>query len=118
MIVDQRYPGEFEVLSTKAEAGTWDTGQLVLTNYRVSWTPSRLARTPAFSFDLDQIAAIKRVRLPTYLFLSESLRFTLRDGSVYVIHRPQEDVNRLQNLIEDYRRRERYRPGMLFEGRS
>lgn len=112
--MEERYPGEYEVLRTKAEAGTWDSGQLVLTNYRLSWTPSRLATTPAFTFDLEQIAAVKRVRLPTYLFLSESLRFTLRDGSVYQIHRPQEDINRLQSLIEDYRRRERYRPGMLF----
>jgi hypothetical protein len=112
--VEDRYPGEFEVLRTKAESGLWDSGQLVLTNYRLSWVPSRLASTPEFTFDLDQVASVKRVRVPSYFFLSESLRFTLRNGSVYEIHRPQEDINRLQHLIEDYRRRERYRPGMLF----
>lgn len=116
--MDDTYPGEFEVLRTKAEAGLWDSGQLIVTNYRLSWEPSRLASTPAFTFDLDQIESLRRVRLPSYLFLSESLRFTLRNGSVYEIHRPQEDINRLQNLIEDYRRRERYRPGMLFGGGS
>ena len=112
------YPGEFEVLRTKAEAGFWDSGQLVLTNYRLIWTPSLLAKTPAFSFDLADIASVKQVRLPKYLFLSTSLRFTLRSGAVYEIHRPQEDVNRLQYLIDDYRRREPYRPGKLFEAES
>src|SRR5207249_322515 len=88
------YPGEFEVLRTKAEAGLWDSGHLVLTNYRLSWTPSRLAKTPAFSIDLSDIASVRQVRLPVYLFLSTSLRFRLRDGAVYEIHRPLEDVNR------------------------
>lgn len=110
-----RYPGEFEVLSTKAEAGLWDSGTLVLTNYRLIWTPSRLAKTPAFAFDFAQVASITHVRVPAYLFLSTSLRFTLADGSVYDIHRPLEDVNRIQHLVEDYRRRGPYQPGRLFE---
>src|ERR1041385_621084 len=108
------YPGEFEVLRTKAEAGLWDSGQLVLTNYRLQWTPSRLAKTPAFEFELADIATIRQVRLPIYFFLSISLRFRLKNGAVYVIHRPQEDVNRLQHVIDDYRSRERYQPGKLF----
>jgi hypothetical protein len=110
-----KYPGEFEVLRTKAEAGLWDAGTLVMTNYRLAWTPKRFAKTPAFSFDLAEIASVRQVRLPKYLFLSVSLRFTLRGGSVYEIHRPSEDVNRLQHLVDDYRKRERYRPGKLFE---
>ena len=43
------YPGEFEVLRTKAEAGLWDSGNLTVTNYRVMWAPSRFAKTPAFA---------------------------------------------------------------------
>ena len=112
------YPGEFEVLRTKAESGFWDGGQLVLTNYRLRWTPSRFAKTPAFSFDLANIASVRQVRLLKYLFLAPSLRFTLRDGTVYEIHSPKEDVNRLRHVVEDYRSRERYRPGTLFEDRS
>jgi len=108
------YPGEFDVLRTKAESGVWNAGTLVVTNYRVTWTPSRLAKTPAFSFDLADIASIRQVRLPLYLFLSTSLRFRLRSGAVYDVHRPAEDVNRIQHVIDDYRKRERYRPGTLF----
>lgn len=110
------YPGEFEVLRTKAEAGFWDSGTLVLTNYRVRWTPARLAKTPAFEFDLEDIASVTQTRLPTYLFMSVSLRFRLRSGAIYEIHRPEEDVNRLQHLVDDYRKRERYQPGALFGG--
>ena len=113
-----RYPGEFEVLRTKAEAGFWDSGTLVLTNYRLAWTPSRLAKTPAFSFDLAEIAKVEQVRVPTYLFLSLSLRFRLRNGAVYEVHRPQEDDNRLEHLVEDYRKRGPYTPGKLFEGEA
>lgn len=109
-----RYPGEFEVLRTKAEAGLWDSGQLTITNYRVRWEPSRIAKTPAFEFDLADIVAIRQVRLPSYLFLAHSLRFKLRNGMYYDIHKPQEDINRVQHLIDDYRRRERYQPGSLF----
>lgn len=112
------YPGEFEVLRTKAEAGFWDSGQLTLTNYRLSWTPSRLAKTPAFSFDLADIESVRQARVASYLFLSASLRITLRNGAVYEIHRPQEDINRLQYMIDDYRRRGPYRPGKLFEAES
>jgi hypothetical protein len=115
MVDTLRYPGEFEVLRTKAEAGFWDSGTLVLTNYRLAWTPSRLAKTPAFSFDLADVVSVEQVRLPAYLFLSTSLRVRLRDGSAYEIHRPLEDINRLQHLVEDYRRRGPYRPGKLFE---
>jgi hypothetical protein len=112
------YPGEFEVLRTKAEAGLWDSGYLTITNYRISWEPSRMAKTPRFEFELADIAAIRQVRLPTYFFLSPSLRFKLRTGMYYDIHRPQEDINRLQHVIDDYRRRERYQPGKLFEAES
>ena len=38
------HPGEFEVLRTKAEAGLWDSGYLTITNYRIRWTPSRIAK--------------------------------------------------------------------------
>jgi hypothetical protein len=106
------------VLQTKAEAGFWDSGQLTLTNYRLMWTPSRLAKTPAFVINLADIDEVRQVRVPSYLFLSTSLRIHMRDGSVYEIHRPQEDVNRLQYLINDYRRRGPYRPGTLFEAES
>ena len=112
------YPGEFEVLRTKAEAGFWDSGTLTITNYRVSWTPSRFSKTPAFSFDLDKVKAVKQVRTVHYLFLIPSLKFTLADGSFYVIHRPHEDINRVQHLVDDYRRRDRYQPGSLFGGGS
>jgi hypothetical protein len=113
-----RHPGEFEVLRTKAEAGLWDSGYLTITNYRVLWTPSRIAKTPAFEFELADIAAIRQVRLATYFFLSPSLRFKLRNGMYYDIHRPQEDINRLQHVIDDYRRRDRYKPGQLFGAES
>lgn len=113
-----RYPGEFDVLQTKAEAGLWDAGNLTLTNYRVLWTPARFAKTAKFSFDLDQIASVRQVRTIKYLFLAPSLRFTLKDGAVYEIHNPKEDINRLRHLVEDYRKRERYRPGSLFGGGS
>ena len=106
------------VLRTKAESGLWDSGQLVLTNHRLSWTPSRLASTPAFSFDLSQIESVRRVRPPAYLFLVQSLRFRLRSGAVYEIHQPKEDIHRIQELVEYYRKREPYRPGALFESGS
>jgi hypothetical protein len=109
-----QYPGEFEVLRTKAESGFWDAGTLVITNYRVTWTPSRFSKTPAFSFDLDRVESVRQVRTAKYLFLAPSLRFRLRDGTVYEIGRTHEDVNRVRHLVEDYRRRERYRPGSLF----
>ena len=109
------YPGEFEVLRTKAEAGWWDSGQLVVTNYRLSWTPSRLSQTPAFSFDLADVASMRLVRLPKYFFMTLSLRFMLRGGATYEIHRPAEDIHTLAKTIDEYRVRERYRPGKLFE---
>jgi hypothetical protein len=112
------YPGEFEVLRTKAEAGLWDSGTLTVTNYRVGWEPSRFAKTPAFAFDLDKITSVRQVRTPKYLFLVPSLRFTLENGAIYDLHRPGEDINRVQHLVDDYRNRERYRPGSLFEGGS
>ena len=111
----EQYPGEFEILRTKAEAGLWDSGQLVLTNFRLKWTPSRLAKTPAFEFDLAEIRSMRQVRTAKYFFMAPSLRFRLRSGAVYEVHKPQEDVNRLEQLIEEYRRRERYTPGKLFE---
>jgi hypothetical protein len=108
------YPGEFEVLRTKAEAGFWDAGTLTVSNYRVAWTPARFSKTPAFAFDLDRVESIKLVRSPKYLFLIPSLRIQLRGGPVYEIARTHEDIHRVQHLIDDYRRRERYRPGSLF----
>jgi hypothetical protein len=110
------YPGEFEVLRTKTEAGMWDSGTLVVTNHRVSWTPKRFASTPAFSFRLDDIESVKLVRTIKYLFLGPSLRVRLRTGAVYELSRTGEDINRVMHVIEDYRKRERYRPGSLFEG--
>jgi hypothetical protein len=108
------YPGEFEVLRTKAETGFWDAGTLEVTNYRVTWTPTRFSKAPAFSFDLDQISSVRQVRTIKYMFLAPSLRIALRDGSIYEIGRTHEDINRVQHVIDDYRRRERYRPGSLF----
>lgn len=108
------YPGEFEVLRTKAETGFWDSGTLVVTNYRVSWTPARFSKTPAFAFDLDRVESTKIVRPPRYAFAVPALRIRLRDGSVYEVARTQEDVNRVRHVVDDYRRRERYRPGSLF----
>jgi hypothetical protein len=108
------YPGEFEVLRTKAEAGSYDSGTLVLTNYRLTWTPSRFSQKSAFSVDFEKIASVRQFRSIKYLFLMPSLRITLRDGTLYEIHNPKEDLNRVQHLIEDYRSRERYRPGSLF----
>jgi hypothetical protein len=111
------YPGEFEVLRTKADAGLWDTGELLVTNYRVSWTPkSRFNNTAAFSFDLDKVASVRQLRSVKYLFMAPALRFTLRDGTVYEIYNPKEDAARLRHVVDDYRARERYRPGSLFGG--
>ncbi len=112
------YPGEFEVLSTKAESGFWDKGHLRLTNYRLTWTPSRFAKQPAFSLDLDKIASVRAVRSPKYLFMVPGLRLTMRDGAVYEIHNSKEDARRVQQLVDEYRSRERYRPGSLFGGGS
>jgi hypothetical protein len=109
------YPGEFEVLQTKADAGWWDAGQMVLTNHRLQWKPARLSNTPAFEFELSELASVQQVRLPQYLFLSPSLRFTLRDGRVYHIHNPGEDINHLERVVNEYRLRKPYQPGMLFE---
>lgn len=108
------YPGEFEVLRTKAETGAYDSGTVVLTNYRLTWTPGRMSQKSEFSFDLDQIASVRQFRSLYYLFAVPSLRITLRDGSRYDVHNPKEDINRVQHLIDDYRRRERYQPGSLF----
>lgn len=108
------YPGEFEVLRTKAECGAWDSGTLVLTNYRLTWTPSRFSKSSTFSIDLDQIATVRQFRSIYYLFMMPSLRITLRDGARYDIHNPKENINRVQHVVEDYRKRERYRPGSLF----
>jgi hypothetical protein len=112
------YPGEFEVLRTKAETGTWDSGTLVVTNYRVSWAPSRFSKAPSFSFRLEDIESVKQVRSIKYLFLGPTLRIRLRDGAVYEVSRTGEDINRVKHVIDDYRGRERYRPGSLFEGGS
>ena len=112
------YPGEFEVLRTKADAGLWDSGEVRVTNYRLTWTPSRFSQTAAFSFDLDKIASVRLVRSVKYLFMAPALRFTLRDGTVYEIYNPKEDARRLQHVVDDYRSRERYRPGSLFGGGS
>ena len=109
------YPGEFEVLRTKADAGLWDSGQLRVTNYRVSWTPtSRFNNTAPFSFDLDKIASVRLLRSIKYLFAAPAVRFTLRDGTSYEIYNPKEDAARVRQVVEDYRSRERYRPGSLF----
>ena len=116
MIDTLTHPGEFEVLRTKAEAGFWDSGTLVVTNYRVSWTPARFSKSPKFSFDLDQIESLKQVRTIQYLFMAPSLRFRLKGGATYIVGRTHEDVNRVQSVIDDYRRRERYQPGSLFGG--
>jgi hypothetical protein len=114
----QNYPGEFEVLRTKAEAGFWDQGQLRLTNYRLTWTPSRFAKTPAFTIELDKIASTRIIRSLKYLLMAPGLRLTLRDGTIYEIYNPKEDMRRLQQLVDDYRSRERYQPGSLFGGGS
>ena len=38
----------------------------------------------------------------------------IKDGAVYEIHKPKDDANRVLSVIEDYRNRERYKPGSLF----
>ncbi len=112
------YPGEFELLRTKAESGFWDQGTLVVTNYRVSWTPSRFAKTSSFSFDLADITSVRQIRSPIYAFMVPSLRFTLQNGAVYDVHKPKDDINRVQHVVDDYRKRDRYQPGSLFGDRS
>ena len=108
------YPGEFDVLRTKAESGVWNAGTLVVTNYRVVWTPSRFSKGTGFAFDLDQVESVRLVRTLTYAFLVPSVRFRLKNGAVYEVGRMQEDPHRVRHVVEDYRRRERYRPGSLF----
>jgi len=108
------YPGEFEVLRTKADTGWWEGGELTVTNYRLAWKPNRFAHASAFEFDLDGVRATHVVRSPKTLFLSLSIRIALVSGAVYEIHNPRDDANRVVSVIEDYRKRERYRPGSLF----
>lgn len=110
------YPGEFEVMRSKALAGTWgQTGEMVMTNYRVRWTPSRYVTAPSISFDLADITSASITRSVKTLFLMAVLRISTRGGAVYEIHPMQEDIHRVLHVINDYRRRERYRPGKLFE---
>ena len=54
------------------------------------------------------------VRSLKTLFFSPTIRIVLKDGAVYEIHKPKDDANRVHSVIEDYRRRERYKPGSLF----
>lgn len=108
------YPGEFEVLRTKADSGWLEGGELRITNYRLAWTPNFMARAPGFEFDLDDVRSVRVVRSLKTFFMSQSLRVVLKDGGVYELHKPREGVNRVLSVIEDYRSRERYRPGSLF----
>lgn len=108
------YPGEFEVLRTKVDSGWLEGGELTVTNYRLAWKPNRFAHAPAFEFDLEDIRSVRVVRSVKTFFLAPSLRILLKDGSVYELHKPKDDANRVLSVIEDYRKRERYKPGSLF----
>lgn len=108
------YPGEFEVLRTKADSGWLEGGELVITNYRLSWTPNRFAHAPAFELPLDAIRTVRVVRSLKTFFLAPSIRIAMREGGIYELHSPKTDANRVLSLIEEYRSRERYRPGSLF----
>jgi hypothetical protein len=108
------YPGEFEVLRTKADSGWFEGGELTVTNYRLAWKPNRFARFPAFGFDLEAIRTVRVIRSVKTLFFAPTIRIVLKDGAVYEIHKPKDDANRVLSVIEDYRNRERYKPGSLF----
>ena len=43
-----------------------------------------------------------------------TVRIELKDGAVYELQNPKEGANRVLTVIEDYRKRERYKPGSLF----
>ena len=108
------YPGEFEVLRTKADSGWFEGGELTVTNYRLAWKPNRFARFPAFGFDLEAIRSVRVIRSVKTFFFAPPIRIVLKDGAVYEIHKPKDDANRVLSVIEDYRNRERYKPGSLF----
>ena len=108
------YPGEFEVLRTKADSGWLEGGELTVTNYRLAWKPNRFAHAPAFGFDLADIRTTRLVRSIKTFFFAPTIRIVLKDGAVYELHKPKDDANRVLSVIEDYRKRERYKPGSLF----
>lgn len=108
-------PGEFEVLTTKAQRDWWQAGTLVMTNYRICWfiSSANSQSEPVLSIDMQNVLGCVEVRSWYYLLTKPALRVLLVSGKSIVFH-DVKDFGGVKANIERFMGNERYTPGSLF----
>ena len=106
-------PGEFEVLTTKAQRDWYEQGTLVMTNYRLFWFSQQTTGSATIEIDLQKVLGCVETRSWYYLLARPALRILLVNGKSAVFHAIQ-DFGGVKSNIERFMGQDRYTPGTLF----